>query len=136
MAPHLRASLVEQVKNSKSDEIQRRVYEKTAVGPESEVGKQWASGPFSEKEMSERLGPRFLPCRRFGITQGVDKHGDPKIRAIDDCSEYFHNACVSSTDKANVAGVDTIASFIKIWSSIIDQYGLSRLVSPARGVQM
>ena len=29
--------------------------------------------------------------------------------------------CVSSTDKVNVAGVDAIASFIEVWSSVIKQ---------------
>eukprot|EP00972_Heterocapsa_arctica_P036854 5426899-Heterocapsa_arctica.AAC.1 len=31
-------------------------------------------------------------CRRFGLRQGVDEHGNPKYRAIDDHSESGANA--------------------------------------------
>ena len=58
-------------------------------------------------------GPDFLGCKRFGVEQ------KDKVRPIDDFSQYFHNACVTSTDKVNVSGVDSIASMIRLWSKVI-----------------
>ena len=123
MAKTLRASLIDQVKNAVVDDTYRRLYDKTngAQNPESEVARQWADGPFSELEMIRRHGPLFLPCRRFGAQQGTDKQGNPKVRPIDDFSEYFHNPCVTSYDKVTVAGVDAIANFAKLWAQLIHQ---------------
>ena len=123
MAKTLRALLVDQVKNAVVDDTHRRLYDKTngAQNSESEVARQWADGPFSELEMIRRHGPLFLPCRRFGVQQGTDKHGNPKVRPIDDFSEYFHNSCVTSYDKVTVASVDAIANFAKLWTQLIHQ---------------
>ena len=96
-------------------ELTKILYNKTCVGKESEVHKGWASGPFSEQEVIEILGPLFVPCRRFGVTQGKDKDGNPKVRPIDDFSEFFHNSCVATRDKVAVDGIDSIANFIKLW---------------------
>ena len=51
----------------------------------------------------------------------MDKEGKTKVRLIDDSSEYFHNACVSSTDKVNLSGVDSIANFVKLWARLVHQ---------------
>ena len=32
---------------------------------------------------------------RFGVEQGTDDEGNPKIRTIDDFSEFFHNSCAT-----------------------------------------
>ena len=44
-----------------------------------------------------------------------------KVRQIDEFIVCFHNACVTMTDKVNVAGVDSIANFIKCWSECYHQ---------------
>ena len=31
--------------------------------------KGWLEGPYDEEEISETLGPVWLPVRRFGVTQ-------------------------------------------------------------------
>ena len=95
--------------------VLRDVYLKTVGTPDSEVEKGWASGPFTEEEMTERMGPLWLPARRFGIEQG------DKTRQIDDISECFHNVCVTTTDKVTVSGVDGIANFSKCWAECIHQ---------------
>ena len=51
----------------------REVDLKTVGTPDSEVERGWASGPFTEEEMTKRMGPLWLPARRFGIEQG-DKY--------------------------------------------------------------
>ena len=81
--------------------------------PESEVERGWASCPFTEEEITQRLGPLWIPCQRFGVDQGET------IRQVDDFSECFHNACVTMTDKGTVSGVDAIANFSKCWAECI-----------------
>ncbi len=43
----------------------------------------------------------------------------PRIRQIDDFSEYFVNACTTVADKIPVAGVDAITGHVKMWADKI-----------------
>ena len=95
-------------KDTPMDDVLREVYKSTCEGEESETRKQWVNGPFTEEEKIERVGPLFLPCRRFGVQQ------NDKIRPIDDFSEYFLNACVTTHDRVTVSGVDAIASYVRV----------------------
>ncbi len=75
----------------------------------------------------------WIAARRFGVAQGfkTDDDGEyllddkgqkiPRIRQIDDFSEYFVNACTTVEDKIPVAGVDAIANHAKLWSDKIQQ---------------
>ena len=111
----IREDLREQVMKEEVTDISREVYKKTAEGEDSEVAKGWASGPFTEEELTQRHGPLWSCCKRFGVSQG------DKVRQIDDFSIGFHNACVTMTDKVNVSGVDGIANFIKFWAECYHQ---------------
>ena len=53
-----------------------------------EVEDGWLQGPFSEEELSEKLGPLWVLSRRFGLLQD----GGAKLRSIDDLSESFVNS--------------------------------------------
>ena len=97
------------------DKVAHDLYRLRVTDEDSEVNREWARGPFSEMEMEDTLGPLFLPVRRFGVVQA------DKVRPVDGFSEFFHNACVTSTDKVNVSGVDAIASLIRVWSMLISQ---------------
>ena len=108
-----RRSLKTRVNQTPVDYILLDLYQQTVTNKDSEVNKQWANGPFTEKQMVDRHGPLHLPCGRFGVDQAN------KIRPIDDFSEYFVNACTTCKDKISVAGVDAITGFIKMWADKI-----------------
>ena len=86
---------------------------------DSEFKRKWASGTFSETKLVKRQGPLCLPCIRFGVGQGEDDDGRPKVRPIDDFTENFHNSCANMVDKITVSGIYGIASFVKLWSGCI-----------------
>ena len=108
------------VEASHDEEVDRQVYAKTVLAEDSECRKGWLVGPLSPDELTATFAPLpWVPVPRFGITQGVDKHGKPKVRPIDDYSIMFHNSCVTCTEKIPVAGVDAIANYAKLWSELI-----------------
>ena len=91
-----------------------------------EVAKGWASGPFTEKQMTKLIGHgKWTASRRFGVSQGEKTLPDgttaPKIRQIDDLSEYMVNACATITEKVEVDGIDRIANLIKLWADLISK---------------
>ena len=111
-----RRDLIEKIRTSKIDDIAREIYKITTDETEGEVALGWASGPYTEDEMSTRLGTKcWIAARRFGVSQ------KDKIRQIDDFSEYFVNACTTTRDKVTVAGVDAIAGFAKLWADKVQQ---------------
>ena len=67
-----------------------------------EVDKHWAEGPFTADEITARVGPLWVPSRRFGLKQ------PDKVRLIDDYSEFQVNATVSLSEKLELGGVDEI----------------------------
>ena len=62
---------------------------------------------------------QWTASRRFGVEQGTkigeDGSPEPKIRQIDDLSEYFVNACVTIDEKVLVHGIDAIAGVATLW---------------------
>ncbi len=125
-AAEARAMLHESLQNRAMDDTMLEVYAKTCVGEDSEKAKKWALGPFTFQQMSDRhKGKEWIGCRRFGVIQGtkVDDEGveHPKVRQIDDLSEYFVNACVTCTDKITLCGVDGIVNFIRVWADAVRQ---------------
>ena len=66
--------------------------------------KRWVVGPFTADEVTQRLGPCWIPSRRFGVRQGG------KIRPVDDFSQYLVNATVSCHEKIDLEGLDHICA--------------------------
>lgn len=66
--------------------------------------KQWVKGPFTAEEVTQRLGPTWVPSRRFGVRQSG------KIRPVDDFSQFLINATVSCHEKIDLEGLDHICS--------------------------
>ena len=102
------------------------VYAKTCLDEDSETAKKWDIGPLTFDQISDRhKGKEWLGCRRFGVVQGtkVDENGKekPKVRQIDDLSEFFVNACVACVDKITLCGVDGIVNFCRVWADAIRQ---------------
>ena len=65
-ALHFRRSVIDSVRSFGSAEVDRDLYDQTV----EEVALGRAAGPFTESELSERLGPRWFAARRFGVRQG------------------------------------------------------------------
>ncbi len=75
-----RRALLGSMRPSGDEELDKAIYEKTLE--ELEWG--MLKGAFTESELTEKLGPLWVPARRFGIHQGDYKQ-------IEDYSEYGHN---------------------------------------------
>ena len=69
-AKELRKEISNSVSSMKIDEVSREVYRKTVGTPETEVEKGWASGSFTEEEMTKRNGPLCFCAKRFCVEQG------------------------------------------------------------------
>lgn len=80
------------------------------------VDKQWLRGPFTASEVSNRVGPNWIPARRFGVRQGG------KIRPVDD-SQYLINSTVSSHEKIDLEGIDHIAATARFFMGASDCRG-------------
>ena len=61
-------------------------------------------GPFSADEISQRLGDKWVPSRRFGVRQ------NNKIRAVDDFSQFLINSAVTCHEKIDLEGIDSICA--------------------------
>ena len=97
---YLRPALLGKAKSTAtSDEDTKKLFEITC----NEAGeKSWLEGPYNDKEISERLGPVWLPVRRFGIWQ------KNKLRPIDDFRENKLNESFSSGDKLDLHAMDQL----------------------------
>ena len=70
-------------------------------------------GPLSDTELTETLGPLWIPSRRFAVRQGK------KLRVVDDYPMSYVNATVGVPVRVSLAGLDTIAANIKAWSGAL-----------------
>lgn len=66
--------------------------------------RQWVLGPFSAKQISERVGSCWVPARRFGVRQGG------KIRPVDDFSQFLINSAVTCHEKIDLESIDHICA--------------------------
>ena len=89
------------------------------AGAMDEVQRGWLSGPFSEEQLCDYLGPMFVVSRRFGLKQS------DKLRAIDDMSESLVNSAYGSSYKLDLPGIDGIATTARTW---VESVGNDRIV--------
>jgi hypothetical protein len=108
--------LMASLKSSGSSRLDKAVYDDTVA----ETEKGWAKGPFSQHELDKRFGPLWVASRRFGIEQGTGKDGLPKIRSIDDLTEFNVNNSVTVRQKIDLGGVDAILAIAKCMTSAVD----------------
>ena len=88
---------------SSGPEVDRIVTDETRA----EVAKGWLEGPYTRDQLSELLGPCWVPNRRFCIKQGS------KYRMIDDISENWVNATTGTTERLELGGVDEVLAYAK-----------------------
>ena len=75
-------------------------------------------GPFTSAQLSELLGPRWIASRRFPVLQGtrVNEAGIevPKIRPVDDFSEFGVNPCFGSSEKVSLYSIDQVVAWARV----------------------
>ena len=79
-APKVRQALEASVEREERH-VDREIADALEEATAAEVSNQWASGPLSAAQVAERVGPRWIPSRRFGVKQS------DKVRPVDDFSE-------------------------------------------------
>eukprot|EP00438_Fugacium_kawagutii_P021791 Skav200329 [mRNA] locus=scaffold2835:13658:14452:+ [translate_table: standard] len=89
------------------EEIACAVWQETLE--QAEEDKRWVVGPFSAEQISQRVGPDWIPAKRFGVRQGG------KIRSVDDYSQYLINATISVHEKIDLEGIDSICSVARFF---------------------
>ena len=65
-----------------------------------EVAQGFLQGPFTQAELSARLGPLYVISKRFGIRQGE------RCRPIDDLAASLVNSCFGAASHLDLGGVD------------------------------
>ncbi|CAE7256827.1 unnamed protein product [Symbiodinium sp. CCMP2592] len=78
--------------------------------------KSWLSGPYSYQELTEILGPHWIPVRRFAIFQRG------KLRCIDDLSENSVNSSWEVAEKIDLRAMDELLWITsRLMQSIVDR---------------
>ena len=73
-----------------------------------------ARGALTPSEVTECVGPHWLPARRFGVEQ------KGKCRAVDDYSVYGHNDATSLPEKIDVGGIDEVVHIARAMLMAVD----------------
>ena len=87
------------------DHVRKEIWE----GALSDAKKGWLSGPFTDVQLREKLGPMYVVSRRFGLEQSDE------MRAIDDMTESLVNAAYGSSYKLDLPGIDGISTMCRTW---------------------
>ncbi|CAE7239575.1 unnamed protein product [Symbiodinium sp. CCMP2592] len=78
--------------------------------------KSWLSGPYSYQELTEILGPHWIPVRGFAIFQRG------KLRCIDDLSENSANSSWEVAEKIDLRAMDELLWITsRLMQSIVDR---------------
>lgn len=79
----------------------RMCFDKTV----EKVARGRMSDAMTEDEVTSKHGRHWNAMRRFALRQGMDVHGKPKFRVIDDHTECFNNEAELRTRKMEMSGV-------------------------------
>ena len=99
-------------------EVAFAVWEKTMEQVASQKG--WVKGPFTAEELTNRVGPHWIPARRFGVRQSG------KIREVDDFSQYMINASTELHEKLDLESLDNICAAARFFMGAVDIHGSVR----------
>ena len=84
---------------------------------QDEVKDGLLKGPIDRDQLKNEVGPLWIAARRFGIKQG------PKIRPVDDFSEFGVNQAFGATEKVSMLGVDHVVAWSRAWISAATNEG-------------
>lgn len=102
---------------NKPDEVQSQIWS----GALEEVERGWLSGPYSEAQLADMLGPLYVVSRRFGLQQ------TDKIRPIDDLSESLINSAYGSAFRLDLPGIDGITLLARTFLEAVRDDGTVQL---------
>ena len=100
---------VEYMASKGSQELAVAIHSKTM----KEVQKGSMGGPFSESQLMAKHGEYYNLIPAFGLEQGVDEHGNPKYRRIDDHTAGHTNLAAERRQKIEMAMADYLVAMIK-----------------------
>lgn len=115
------AVIGECMKIGADEELARAVWADTIDQASSE--KQWVCGPFTAEQVTARLGPHWVPSKRFGVRQSG------KIRPVDDFSQYLINSSTSCHENIDLEGIDKKVAASRFFLGACDESGNWRLPS-------
>ena len=81
-------------------EVAKAVWEETLTQLES----GWIKGPYTSEQLDKKFPGGWIPSKRFGVVQG------PKVRAVDDFSEFLVNAACGTSEQIVLQGLDDVAA--------------------------
>jgi hypothetical protein len=101
-------------------EVAQAVWTETLAQLES----GWIKGPYSAEQLDRKFPEGWVPSKRFGVVQG------PKIRAVDDFSEFLVNAACGTGEQIVLQGLDDVAAAAKFMLGAPGSDGSIWLPSP------
>ena len=93
------------VRPSTTPDLDKKVWNLTKAEAEEGLLK----GPLSRVELEAEVGPLWVAARRFGVVQG------PKVRPVDDFSEYKVNQAFGSRERVNLLSADHVVAWSRAW---------------------
>ncbi|CAJ1438941.1 unnamed protein product [Effrenium voratum] len=111
-----KAALSSCAKGAADQQIADAVWSET----QDQLQRGWLKGPFTEADLDVRNSGVWIPSRRFGVKQGVDK-----IRCVDDFSEFLLNEATATSEKLVLEGLDDIVALARFWLSECQKGGLT-----------
>ena len=109
-----KAALSSCAKGAADQQIADAVWSET----QDQLQRGWLKGPFTETDLDARNSGVWIPSRRFGVKQGVDK-----IRCVDDFSEFLLNEATATSEKLVLEGLDDIVALARFWLSVSESKG-------------
>ena len=102
---YLRPAIVGKTKSAGKGPNSEELY---SITLKEATEKQWLHGPYSYEQVTEKLGERWLPVRRFCVEQ------KSKLRPIDDFCENKLNSAFTTVDKISLRTMDHM-----LWAALI-----------------
>ena len=101
-AKAMQRTVIDSMRPSGDDELDAAVTKTT----EDEVANGWLTGPWTEKQLSDKLG-LWVPVPRSGVKQG------DSVRAVDDYTFAGQNGATSIAEKIDTGGVDVVVGIAR-----------------------
>lgn len=108
----MRPALLGKIRSQRDDEFSRELFEMTV---EEASNKRWLQGPLTPTQVSDVVGDKWMPVRRFGILQ------KEKLRPIDDFKENQVNDTFSCAEKVTLYALDyliwAVLALVRLYKS-------------------
>eukprot|EP00439_Symbiodinium_sp_Y106_P021621 s7722_g2.t1 len=125
-AKFLRPALWAKITSASPEESDAELWSKT-LGERDQ--KSWLSGPYTYEELTDILGPHWIPVRRFAIYQ------KGTLRCIDDLSENSINSSWEVAEKVDLKAMDELLWIVsRLMQAIVDRGAVNLALSSGEPV--